>query len=430
MLSNPMTVLQANPCIVFFCMPEAGHFHRLRSLISGLANKGITVYVLTDVRFKTWIEEAGGRWIDLFSKYPLACADKKSTPVPCRYVSFAGHYAGAILEDVRRLKPSLIIYDTFAVIGYVIATLLEVPYVNVCAGHNVNPSQFMEILKNDPRVNVSEECFNAVKKLRDEYGFREINPFSYISVLSPFLNIYCEPPAFLDEAAREVFKPVAFFGSLPDLEPKVEPSPKPSRYFKTSTRETLKVYISFGTVVWRYYAGEALSVLQSLSDAISEMKHVLAVISLGNRDLNPEAAQGLKKENVDVHNHVEQKTILKEADVFITHHGLNSTHEAIFYRVPMISYPFFWDQPALAQKCQDLGVAIPLVDSLRGRVAKGDVQSALAKVTESGSVIRNNLAVCAKWEEEVMRGRGFVIKKILQCFAAPEHNHRVAQVLR
>ena len=72
-------------------------------------------------------------------KYPLEAADGESLPVPCRYVSFAGHYAGQILRDLERIRPSLVISDTFAVIGRVAANRLGIPYVNVCAGHNVDP---------------------------------------------------------------------------------------------------------------------------------------------------------------------------------------------------------------------------------------------------------------------------------------------------
>ena len=46
--------------------------------------------------------------------------------------------------------------------------------------------------------------------------------------------------------------------------------------------------------------------------------------------------------------------VLAAADVFVTHHGLNSTHESIAERVPMLSYPFQWDQPGMAERCQAL----------------------------------------------------------------------------
>ena len=38
------------------------------------------------------------------------------------------------------------------------------------------------------------------------------------------------------------------------------------------------------------------------------------------------------------------------ADAFVTHSGMNSTHEALFHKMSMVSYPIFADQPGLAAR--------------------------------------------------------------------------------
>jgi len=86
------------------------------------------------------------------------------------------------------------------------------------------------------------------------------------------------------------------------------------------------------------------------------------------------------KPNVRVVEYADQWEALRESDVFITHHGLNSTHEAVFNRVPMISYPFFGDQPALAAKCRRFGSAVPLNAFLAWPRKPKDVSAALAKI--------------------------------------------------
>ena len=117
--------------VAFFSMPEEGHFRRLVPLISGVAGEGFTAHVFTHSRFRGQVERAGGQFVDLFEKYPIEAADGESLPVPCRYVSFAGHYAGQVFRDLERLRPSLIVSDTFAVIGRLAANRLGIPYVNV-----------------------------------------------------------------------------------------------------------------------------------------------------------------------------------------------------------------------------------------------------------------------------------------------------------
>ena len=323
------------PRIAFFSMPDPGHFRRLVPIIAGLAGSGVAVDVLSHRQFEAQIEALGARFINLFSRYPLERADPGSLPRSCRYVTYAAHYVDAVCEDIRRLEPAVIVYGTFAVIGYLVATRLRIPYVNVCAGHNVDPKEFLRTLPDDLRVEIHPNCWAAAARLRDEYGIRDASPFSFIATLSPFLNVYCEPPEFLTPAERTAFEPVAFFGSIVREEDAAAAPERPAR----NASDELRVYVCFGTIIWRHYPAQALEVLRAASDAFAEMEHVRALISLGGYDPSPAALASLEKPNVRVERYVDQWEVLRETDVFLTHHGLNSTHEAIFHRVPMISLP-------------------------------------------------------------------------------------------
>ena len=110
--------------------------------------------------------------------------------------------------------------------------------------------------------------------------------------------------------------------------------------------------------------------------------------------------------------------MLARADVFVTHHGLNSTHEAIWHRVPMLSCPFFWDQPALAAKCQALGIAVPLVGAPRELPTEAGVLAAVDRVVADRPGFRARLDVARGYEEKVMAGRDAVIDRILALAAA------------
>jgi UDP:flavonoid glycosyltransferase YjiC (YdhE family) len=98
--------------------------------------------------------------------------------------------------------------------------------------------------------------------------------------------------------------------------------------------------------------------------------------------------------------------------VFITHHGLNSTHEAILHRVPMLSYPFFWDQPALAEKCRQLGMAIPLAQSPREQVTAELIRGALHRVEETRDLLHASLDCGRDWELDVIANRPWVLQRI------------------
>jgi len=401
----------AGPAVAFFAMTEAGHFQRLQPLISGMAQRDFDVHVFTDRRFASGVERAGGRFVDLFGTHTLEAADNESAPFPSRFVSFAGLHCDDVARDVAALDVSLVVYDTFAVVGHAVARLLGVPYVNVCAGHNMNPERFLADLEVDPRVSISPRCHRAVETLRDRYGIGDASPFSYISGLSRFLNVYCEPPAFLTEDERAAFEPIAFFGSLPPLAEIAERRRNGARPWFEPAAE-LKAYVSFGTVVWRYWAAEALDALSAIADAFAGMPRARAVVALGRAPIVADRVAELTRPNVAVVDYADQWRVLSEADVFVTHHGLNSTHEAIFSGVPMISYPFFSDQPGLAERCRRLGVAIPLATSPRAPVTPADVVKALDELSGRQTAVRERLDEAREWELEVIAARGSVLDQI------------------
>jgi MGT family glycosyltransferase len=399
-------------CIAFFSMPDPNHFRRLLPLIQGLAELGNAVHVFSHERFRTQVESVGARFIDLFSRYPLEQADPSSLPRSCRYVTYAAHYAEAVCDDIRQLRPDVIVYGTFTVIGYVVAQRLGIPYVNVCAGHNVNSGEFLRSLPDQTPLDLHPNCWKAVKRLREQYGMHDAGPFSFIATVSPFLNVYCEPPEFLKPIERKAFEPIVFFGPvIPDTHDQAIPSATRARRRSDSDHQ-LRAYVSFGTIIWRRYAAPALSVLQAIGQAFSNMEHARALITLGGHDLPREDIAALQKTNVKVEAYVDQWERLQDSDVFITHHGVNSTHEAIFHCVPMISYPFFWDQPALARRCQEYGLAIPLVDTVRGTVRPEDVTAAVVEAANRRDSLLQNLQTACEWEKRAIAGRGEVLQRI------------------
>jgi UDP:flavonoid glycosyltransferase YjiC (YdhE family) len=400
------------PVVAVFCMPEVSHLRRLLAVVAGLANRGVAALVYTDARFREPVERVGGRFVDLFARYPVEAADATSRPVPCRYVSFAGHYAEALMEEVARLGPSLIVYDTFAVIGFVLGRGLGIPYVNVCAGHDMSPAHAIARLEHDSRLALSDAGRRAIDRLRDRWGVLDASPHSYMTSVSSFLNLYCEPEVFLSPEARQALEPIAFFGSLPPAEMRLD-GDGGAWGAGVPDHAALRVYASCGSVAWRYYADEALGALAELAEAVASTKHARALISLGGHALPGHLRTRLRQPGVDVADYVDQWRVLQGASLFVTHHGLNSTHEAIYHGVPMLSYPFFGDQPRLAARCRDLGLAIPVVDAPRAPVAAEDFRQALEQAAAAAPRIARALARAREWEQKVLEGREGVMDQIL-----------------
>lgn len=393
--------------IVVFCVRGIGHLNPLLPLIEGLAARGCTVHVLTGAEYRGLIERCGGRFVDLFARYPVEAADPSSRPIPSRYVTFAGVYADRLRTDVAALEPALIVYDLFSVVAPVVARGLGVPYVAVCTNHAPVPARSIAALRDDPRVDTSAECHAAVKRLREVYGIASASPFSYFDSLSPFLNVYVEPEEFLVASDRAALEPVAFFGGIaPGLHP-----PGGANVFEGG-RAARRILVSFGTLIWRYYAAQALAALTALADAFAD-RDVDAVVTLGGHDLAPEARAGLERRKLRVSNFADQWEALRTADVFVTHHGVNSTHEAIFHQVPMLSYPFLGDQPLLARHCRDLGLAVPLAEETMAPLTPASVRAALSRLDADAEGFRTRLATARSWELRTIADRGAVIDRIL-----------------
>lgn len=403
--------------VVVFAMAGRGHFNRMLPVIDGLSRAGAETYVFTDGACREDVARAGGRFVDLFAEHTVDEADAVSIPVPCRFVSFAGLFGDAIVKAAAALEPSLVVHDTFAVIGRVVAHHLGVPRVNVCAGHNSAPSLTLESLRHDPRVRVADVCWAASERLREQHGIPDASPFSYVTGISSDLNLYCEPPQFLHADERKPFEPVAFFGSLwlgeaesDEVSRAVGPA-SASPWIAAAGRAPVRLYVSFGTVIWRYYQREAQAVLDALGEALVERTDIDAIVSLGGAGAY-EPARTLPG-NVQVEHYVDQWQVLRGASVALIHQGLNSTHEAIYQRVPMISYPFFGDQPGLAARTQELGLAVPLVNALRGVVSAEDIRAALDRVEVSRAVMMERLTYAREWEIETMRARPAVVERMI-----------------
>jgi UDP:flavonoid glycosyltransferase YjiC (YdhE family) len=399
-------------------MPDRGHFQRLRPLVSDLLRRQARVVVFTHARFGSEVAADGAEFVDLFQGRSIDQPEDDSWPPAIRYVTFAATYAAEVREHLESLGATLVVYDTFAVVGAVAAQLLGRPRVNMCAGHAVVPERFLDVLRSHPRMRVSASCERAIERLRSEHRVEGVSPFSYVTALSPDLNVYSEPPPFLSPADRPHFEPVAFYGSLTDAAAaglSIEARSRASRrWFGNDAERALKVYASFGTAIWEWRSDEAIRALMAVSEWATSRPDVRVLITLGGTAIRrTDVGQVLGRANVRVAPFVDQGEALAGADVFLTHHGLNSTHEAIASEVPMLSYPFIWDQPGLAARCRDLGLAEPLVETPMAAPTPLDVASAFDRLAARRPLMARALREARQWESDVVGARPAVIDRIL-----------------
>lgn len=398
-----------NPArIAAFAMSDPNHFGGLLAVVAELVAVGAEVCVWTDRRFETQVRAVGAGFADILAGRPLDAIDNASRPLPARFVTFAGVHGAAVAAEIGEWRPSLILYDGFAVIGRVVAAALDLPYVIVQAGHAINAPNLRADLAREPRVAIDPRCHAAVETLRSQFGFADVSPLSYVADPSPFLNIQIEPEEWLTEAEKSWLGPSAYFGSVPA-------AAFASALERRSTGP-LRLYVSFGTIIWRYWTKEALSALDAISDGVSRIAGAEAILSLGGASVPDGTMAALSRSGIRVEPFVDQWQVLGWANLFLTHHGIGSTHEAVVRGTPMLSYPFFWDQPALARRAQELGLALPLLPEALGtedRLAPELVEFALTAALESAPSMHDAFVRARAWEEQTLRDRPAIARRIM-----------------
>jgi UDP:flavonoid glycosyltransferase YjiC (YdhE family) len=175
----------------------------------------------------------------------------------------------------------------------------------------------------------------------------------------------------------------------------------------------VKLFVSFGTNIWISRTAEALQALGAIAGWASARADVAVLIALGGSHLTSDARGGLARANVQVRDYVDQWDVLAGADAFVTHHGLNSTHEAIAREVPMLSYPFVWDQPGLAARCQELGLAVKMAERPMAPLDAARLDAAFEALDAGRATIRQALADARAWEQDVIGQRPTVIDRLL-----------------
>ena len=111
------------------------------------------------------------------------------------------------------------------------------------------------------------------------------------------------------------------------------------------------IYISLGTV-----NNENMDFFRACIEAFAGDEAVL--ISTGGK-ISPDAFGALPA-NIAIQSWVPQVAVLKQSALFITHGGLNSVHDGLYFGVPLLLVPQQGEQTVIAMRVAELGAGIVL----------------------------------------------------------------------
>ncbi|MFG6201018.1 macrolide family glycosyltransferase [Nonomuraea sp. JJY05] len=350
--------------VAFLNIAMHGHVNPTLPIVAELVRRGHSVTYHTSPAFS---EEVGATGATA-CLYPGGDQPLPDPPVPLTMLDELARTAvallPAVLSDLRRIRPDLIVHGSACPWGAVAAREFGVPAAatfTTFAFNRYAPSptrlSWDLLAAAAARPRNAQGYLRSRRELSRLYDTRGLPLLDLANVSEP-LNLVFTSRAF--QLGVDAFdQSYRFVGPSLGARP-----PDPS--FPADRLQDPVLYASLGTVV-----DADPHLLRSFATALAPLGGTV-VISTGRTD---PAALGPLPANVLVRRFVPQLQVLARAALFVTHGGMNSVNEAMHAGVPMLVVPHGADQPLVARRVVELGAGL----SIRARDAQAGPVNALAR---------------------------------------------------
>lgn len=276
---------------------------------------------------------------------------------------------GQLLDTRLRCLPELLrgagiealVADQISPAAATVCELMDIPHATICAAVHMNYDVDVP-----PFFTPWEPRADALGRLRNRAGYRffdavrhpmrrRLNRFRAGHGLAP----YRDPHAGMSKRVQisQLHPAIDFaYTQLPDSFHYVGPlndmtAEQPGEFPENLLDGRPLVYCSFGTVNNKYrHLYE--TVLRAMANVDAQL-----LISTGGSDLalrTPPPPGSIQCKRVP------QRRVLQQCAAFISHCGVNSALESLYYGVPVVGIPIANDQPGMAARLAHHGAAIAL----------------------------------------------------------------------
>lgn len=384
--------------IVFFCIPAHGHTNPTLGVVRELVARGHQVWYYSYNIMREKIESTGATFVSC-DDYDM---EQKLSPKDSVRVGKDMAFSTKILvdttlalddkvcADMEQLKPDCIVADSMATWGKAVALKLGIPFVSSTTtfAFNQHSAKIMKQGIGDlfKMLFAMPKVTKQIKRLQDK-GYPVKSILDIIQNDEHTHTIVYTPPEF--QPCSETFSDKYAF---------VGPSIRPAAGAFAKKKSKL-VYISMGTV-----NNNMMPLYKRCISALADTDYQV-ILSVGN--LVSIDQFGQLPENISVFPHVDQIAVLEQADVFVSHCGMNSASESLYFGVPLVLLPQTAEQSGVAERVYQLGAGIKL--------DKTDASSILAAIRKilADDTYRQNAAKIAEGFRRCSGARG-AADKILQ----------------
>lgn len=345
--------------IAFFSIPAQGHTNPTLEVVKELIRQGHEVRYYSYESMKEKIISTGAEYVscDAYDfEQNISPADGKRIVEDMSFaievlVNSTLALDEALLEEIKEWSPDCIVADSMALWGKLIAQKLEIPFVSSTTTFAFN-QQSSKVMKGSLKdlVKVILQMRKAKKHLKrlQERGYPIKSVLDIIQNDNNTHTIVYTSPEF--QPCAETFSARYVF---------VGPSIRPATCEIEKTREKL-IYISMGTV-----NNDMLSFYMNCIESLKDTDYQV-IISVGGQVDSGEltaltGAYGIQAD-IFIVPFVDQIAVLEKADAFLTHCGMNSVSEALYYEVPLVMLPQTNEQKGVAFRVAELGAGVYLKD--------------------------------------------------------------------
>lgn len=254
-----------------------------------------------------------------------------------------------LLASLRVEPPDLIVFDSMCAWGWQVAQVLGIPHASsmtllvmpssLIATSGMLTHMFSVLLRNIP---VLIDFVRGALNLRQEFGLP-------VPQIDHFLNK--QGQITLNFTSR-YFQPLGdkMPASIKFVGPQLAAAKPAENELLAQLDERPLVYVSLGTVI-----NQNVDFFREAVQAFADSPY-LVLLSIGRK--NDPATLGSLPGNVLVRPFVPQVAVLQRVAAFVTHAGMNSVQESLYFNVPLVLVPQQIEQRLVARRVVQLGAGL------------------------------------------------------------------------
>lgn len=335
--------------VVFFSIPAHGHTNPTIEVVRGLTSRGHEVWYYSFQEFREKIEGAGANYISCDDYLPnLRPEDEKKvgkdfSAMIEMIVDTTVTLDEKVCKELEEINPDCIVSDSLCCWGKLFANKLGITYIcstTTFAFNQYTAPMMKQSFKEIMYMLLGMRKVNKKLELLRSHGYDVKNFVSIIQNDNETNTIVYTSKEF--QPMVDTFSDKYYF---------VGPSVADVMVEKERNARK-KIYISLGTV-----NNKNINFYKNCIEAFKD-NDIDVIMSVGN---NTEISQlGNIPKNFKVENKFNQLEVLQEVNGFISHCGMNSVNESIYYGVPLILFPQQSEQKMVCRRVAELGAGFVL----------------------------------------------------------------------